>query len=138
MKRTTRREGRRAGARTALGLLLLFARVAAAQTASTGIAADRFVPAVGPASLLQTEAADTTPRGQVASALSVGYLRDPIKLTERFTGTLRSEPVRGQLVMDTSVEFGLPRGLALAVGLPVVLWNDGDRLRGTGVDEARL
>jgi hypothetical protein len=137
MRRTTPLERPRWAPLACAVLSLVTARPAAGQ-ASTGIAADRFVPGVGPAVLLAAEGADTTPRAQVSTAVSLGYLRDPIKLSERFTGALHSEPVRGQLVTDLGAELGVGRGIAVAVGLPVVAWNDGDRLRGTGVDEARL
>jgi len=47
--------------------------------------------------------------------------------------------VREALVGDAALEFGLWRDrLAIAVGVPVALYQDGDRLRGTGVDERAL
>jgi hypothetical protein len=114
------------------------ARAALAEEFSTGIAADRFAPGIGPAVLGSTEGADVTRRGQTSAVLSLSYERDPVRLIGRLTGATVSEPVRGQLAADLSVEFGVLRGLAVAVGLPVVMWNDGDRLRGTGVDERTL
>jgi hypothetical protein len=111
---------------------------AVAQEASTGIPADRFHPGVGPAVLLQTEGADVTARGQVSSAMSLSYARDLLRLYQRLSGVSLSEPVRGQLVTDVSCEFGVGAQIAVAVGLPVILDNDGDRLRGTGIDDAHL
>jgi hypothetical protein len=47
--------------------------------------------------------------------------------------------VRWQFSTDLAAEAGLwKQRLAFSVGVPVVWWQAGDRLRGTGVDEARL
>jgi hypothetical protein len=110
----------------------------AATGASTGIAVDRFVPGVGPAVLLGSEGAETTPRGQVAWAASLGLVRDPLQIQVSGPATVVSHPVRWQLGTDLSVEAGVWRRLALAVGMPAVLYAAGDRLRGTGVDEQPL
>ena len=105
-----------------------------AQTASTGIAADRMRVGIGIASLGQTEGAETTARGEVSMLLGLGYLRDPITLRTIGGGAIVSHPVRQQLVGTLGWEIGLARRFALRVSLPVALWNDGDRLRGTGVE----
>jgi hypothetical protein len=115
--------------------VLLCCTVARAQ--STGIAADRFVPGVGPATLVGGEGAEVTPPKQVALALSLGGVRDPLKLVLR-DGSLLSRPVRWQLATDLAAETGVWRRIAVGVGLPVVWWAAGDRLRGTGVDDAPL
>jgi hypothetical protein len=127
-----------AGLIVGLALASRPAGVALAADYSTGIAADRFVPGIGPAVMGSTEGADVTRRGQASAVLSLSYERDPVRLVGQLTGATISEPVRGQLAADLSVEFGVLRGLAVAVGLPVVMWNDGDRLRGTGVDDRAL
>lgn len=119
-------------------VVLLLAGRALGQEASTGIAADRFAPGVGPLTLFGGEAAEVTPRGEVAWALSLSMLRDPIRLENQLAGEVVSRPVRGQLVGDFAVEIGLWKRLAVAVGMPVVLWADGDRLRSTGVDDQPL
>jgi hypothetical protein len=49
-----------------------------------------------------------------------------------------SRPVRDALVGNVALEFGVWKRLALAVGVPVALWQDGDRLRGTGTSEQGL
>lgn len=106
--------------------------------ASTGIVADRLAPGVGPVTLLGAEGADVTPFGQGSLALSLGLIHDPLHL-DLPSGALLSRPVSWQFSSDLSAEAGLwKRWLAFAVGLPVVWWQAGDRLRGTGVDEAPL
>jgi hypothetical protein len=118
-------------------------QVAAAQSmppmsASTGIAADRFAPGVGPLVLLQGEGAEITPRGELAWALSLSYSRDTLRLTNQFLGDTFSRPVRAQLTADFAAEVGVWKRLAVAIGVPVVLYADGDRLRSTGIDESPL
>jgi hypothetical protein len=116
---------------TAVLLLLLAA-------SSTGIPADRFVPGVGPVTLMGGEGADVTPLGQGALALSFGLVRSPLHL-DLSSGGLLSRPVRWQFGTDLAAEAGLwKQRVALAVGIPVVWWQAGDRLRNTGVDEAPL
>lgn len=119
-------------------LALTLASLAAAQEANPGEAVDRLVPALGPGSLVGVEGAAVTAPGAVSWAASLGLVRDPIRLDRAFGGGLVSRPVRQQLVGDVALEFGFFRRLAVAVGVPVVLYQDGARLRGTGVDEAPL
>jgi hypothetical protein len=129
--------------------LLLWAAAARAQTApapappattptTTGVAADRFTPAVGPGSFLGVEGAPTTAAGAVSWVAALDLGRDPIKLSQAFAGAVVSRPLRDQLVLNVGLEFGIWKRLAVAVGVPVVLYQDGDRLRGLGVDETRL
>jgi hypothetical protein len=113
-------------------LACALSNVALAQTASTGIVADRLRPAIGPTTLAAAEGADPTPSGTLSTVLSLGYLRDPIRL-HASDGSLVSMPVRGQLNGVFGFEVGLPRGFALRASVPVTIVNDGDRLRGTGV-----
>jgi hypothetical protein len=50
-----------------------------------------------------------------------------------------SRPVRWQFGSDLSAEAGLwRRRIAFSVGLPVVWWQAGDRLKGTGIDDRDL
>ncbi|HVQ26701.1 MAG TPA: hypothetical protein VMV01_16045, partial [Planctomycetota bacterium] len=116
-----------------LGLVVGAVASARAQEASTGIAADRLRPAIGPTTLAGVEGADTTARGRVSVMAALGYLREPITLRTG-DGALVSRPVAAQLVGSFGFEVGLPRGLALRATVPVVMVNDGDRLRGTGQD----
>jgi hypothetical protein len=127
--------------KTAVLCLLLLAPLLLAspvRAASTGIAVDRLVPGVGPDTLIGVEGGSVTPFGQGALARSLSLLRDPIRLVLP-SGDLLSRPVRDQLVTDLSAEAGLwSDRLAVAVGLPIVYWQDGDRLRGTGASEQKL
>lgn len=123
----------RAARWSVLALCWVVASGASAQEASTGIAADRMRPGIGMSALGQTEAAETTPRGEVSMMLALGYLREPITLRTPDDGLLVSRPVRQQLVGNVAWEVGLPRRFALRLSLPVAMWNDGDRLRGTGI-----
>jgi len=116
-----------------LVLLLLSGAPARAQEASTGIVADRLRPGLGPATLAAAEGAETMSAGRLSTMLALGYLRDPVVLRARADGALVAVPVRQQLTGSFGWEVGLPRGFALRASLPVVLVNDGDRLRGTGV-----
>lgn len=112
---------------------LLIAAVAQAQEANPGIAAERFAPAVGPTALVGVEGAAVTPPGAVSWAASLDLLHDPIKLLQAYRGDVVTRPVRDQLVGDVALEFGIWKRLAVAVSVPVVLYQDGDRLQGTGV-----
>jgi hypothetical protein len=106
--------------------------------ASTGIVADRLVPGVGPVTLISAEGAEVTALGQGSLVLSLGLIRDPLRL-QLPSGELLSRPVRWQFSTDLSAEAGLwRRRIAFSLGLPVVWWQAGDRLQNTGVDEAPL
>jgi hypothetical protein len=123
--------------RAALVVALLAGSAAHAQT--TGIAVDRFVPALGPASLVGVEGAAVTPAGAVSFVASVDALGDAIELRTATTGAAVSEPVDYALVANVALEFGIwKHWLALAVGVPVVLYQTGDRLQGTGTSERPL
>lgn len=125
--------------RAALVVALVAVSLAAhAEEANPGVAVERFVPALGPASLVGVEGAATTPAGAVSWAASLDGLHDPIVLRGAFTGQTVSRPVSDALVGDVALEFGLWKRLAVAIGVPVVLWQQGDRLQGTGVDERAL
>jgi hypothetical protein len=102
------------------------------------VAADRLAPAIGPASFIGVDGAATTPLRAVSWAASLGLVRDPIKLTRAYAGGVVSRPVHDQLVANVALEFGVWKRLAVALGVPVVLYQDGERLRGLGVDEQPL
>ncbi|HEX6835811.1 MAG TPA: hypothetical protein VF334_04525 [Polyangia bacterium] len=117
---------------------LMVACVAHAQTATTGVPAERFSPAVGPTALVGVEGAAVTPAGALSWAASVDAVGDPINLRTAFTDMRLSEPVDYALVADLALELGVWKRLALAVGVPVVLYQQGDRLQGTGTSERAL
>ncbi len=125
--------------RAALVVAMMAASLAHAQSATTGVAVERFAPALGPTALVGVDGAAVTPAGAVSFAAGLDVLQDPITLRTAYVGDLVSRPVRDALVGDVALELGLWRQrLAVAVGVPVVLYQDGDRLRGTGVDERAL
>jgi hypothetical protein len=68
----------------------------------------------------------------------LGLVRDPITLHRAYAGGLVAHPVRDQLIADVAFELGVWKRLAVALGAPVVLYQDGSRLRGLGVDETAL
>jgi hypothetical protein len=125
-------------ARAAAALLACACATAHAQSASTGIAVDRLTPAVGPNGFAGIEGGATTPAGAVSWMGSLGFLRDPIVLERAFGGGVVTRPVHEQLTTQVALEYGVWRRLAVLVGVPVVLYQDGDRLRGLGLDDARL
>src|SRR3954463_4456288 len=107
------------------------AHAQSATTATTAIPAERFSPAVGPASLVGVEGAAVTPAGAVSWAGSLGGGGRPLTLRRAFGGgEVVTYPVRQALVTDVALEFGLWKRIAAAVGVPVVLFQSGDRLRG--------
>lgn len=119
-------------------VVAVVAASAAAHAQTTGVPAERFAPAVGPTALVGVEGAAVTPAGALSWAASVDALGDPISLHGAYTGAPVSEPVDHALVADLALEFGVWKRLALAVGVPVVLYQQGDRLRGTGASERAL
>jgi hypothetical protein len=118
--------------------LTLLGRAAAAPPTTTAIPAERFVPALGPSALIGIEGAGVTPWGQTSFAVGLDVLHDPITLTVATTGAMVTRPVRDQLVGDLALEVGFYKRLAVAIGVPVVLYQRGDRLQGTGTDEQPL
>src|SRR4051794_15640134 len=91
---------------------LMTASVARAQsaplTATTAIPAERFSPAVGPASLVGVEGAAVTPPGAVSWVGSLGWVDRPLTLRRAFGGGEEvTHPVRQALVTDVALEFGL-------------------------------
>jgi hypothetical protein len=129
----------------AAALLLLFAGAARPQTpppsappsASTGIAADRYAPAIGPGAWLGGDGAMTTPAWELSWAASLSHVGSPLRLL-RPDGTPFSQPVSSQTTFDAGLELGLWKRLAVAVGVPIIVEARGDRLRGTGVSERVL
>jgi len=107
-------------------------------TACTGVAVDRFAPGIGPAALLGSEGAATTPFLKMSVAASLSFIADPLRLENRFTGELVSRPVREQLALDLGAELGLWKRIAFAVGAPFILHAAGDRLAGTSDDTRPL
>ncbi len=100
---------------------------------ATGIAADRFVLAPGPSAFGQVEGAPVAPAGQVWITGLASGSGHPLRLVNRFTGALIAEPVAYRTTLDLGAEVGVWRKrLALGIGIPLAVWQQGDRLQTTG------
>lgn len=109
----------------------LFPTLATAQ--STGVAADRFVPAPGPSPFGQVESARVPIAGQLFLAGSLSAIGNPIVLRSLATGLDVATPVRQRVTLDLGAELGVFRKrLAIGFGLPLALYQAGDRLQRTG------
>jgi hypothetical protein len=103
---------------------------------ATGIAADRFVPAIGPSAFGQVEGAPVAPAGQLWLTGYASALGQPLRLRDALTGVEVAEPVRYRVNMDLGAELGVFRKrLALGIGMPIALWQIGDRLAATGASD---
>ena len=121
-----------------LAFTLTLTHLAHADANSTGIAADRFSPGIGPLTLFGGEAAEVTPFAQLSWVVSLSLQRDPLKLSTQLGGEVIARPVHDQLVSDVGLEAGFWNRFAIGLGVPAVLYADGDRLRGTSADDAPL
>src|SRR5260370_39217173 len=90
-------------------------RASAQVKTTTAVAAERFVPALGPASLLGIEGTSVTPWGQTSFAVAVDELRDAIALATVNTGAAVSRPGHDPLVGDLGLEAGLDKPHAIAL-----------------------
>ncbi len=103
---------------------------------STGIAADRFTPAPGPSAFGQVEGAPVAPAGQVWVTGMASAIGHPFRLRSALTQEQVAEPVAYRVSLDLGAEVGVFRKrLALGLGVPVALWQTGDRLQATGSAE---
>lgn len=127
----SRRSAWRPALACATALCALSLKVHAAAT--TGIAVDRLAPAPGPSAFVQVEGAAVAPAGQLWTAAALSTLARPLVLLNSFTGEVAGVPVQTRVTLDLGAEVGIWRKrLALGFGMPVVLWQDGDRLQRTG------
>ena len=116
------------------------ASAAHAQSASTGVAVERFVPALGPTALVGVEGAAVTPAGRgivggVASTSSAIRSR----CGRRYTGARVSRAgalTRSSATWRSSSACG--SGWRSPSACRWSLYQDGDRLRGTGTSERAL
>lgn len=104
--------------------------------ATTATPADRLTPSIGPG-LISVEAATTAAPKQVFWLAHLGWLSHPLEL-RLANSTYTVTPVRDVMAMTVGAELGLFRGFSLQALWPIVLFQTGDRLRGTGIDETRL
>ncbi len=118
----------------AIGALL--ATTLAHAEATTALPADRLVPAIGPG-LVSVELAATPPPREIWWMASFGWAHQPLRLGIAGS-SVRIDPVRDVTTLNLGASFGIWRGLALEGLWPIVLFQTGDRLRGTGLDETPL
>lgn len=123
--------------RVLVAVAALASSSARAQGIATGIAADRFVPAVGPGAMISVEGGGAPDAGEVAMAVSLGYLARPLTLGNRVTGEVVSRPVSAAVDGDLAAEVGLTRWLALGLGIPITLASRGQRLAGLDSGDER-
>lgn len=111
--------------------------VCAQTVTSTGIAVERFVAAPGPSAFGQVEGGKVATAGQVwftGMATGAGQL---LRLRSALTQEPVAEPVSYRVTLDLGAEFGVWRNrLAVGFGVPVAVWQIGDRLRATGSPDA--
>jgi hypothetical protein len=123
------------GSRAAL-LLALAALGASApvHAQSTGIAVERFAPAVGPSSFGQVESAAVPLPDQLWLSAGLLGIGRPLVLNNALTGAEVAVPVAYRTTLDLAGEVGLWRQrLSIGMGVPISLWQTGDRLQMTGV-----
>lgn len=113
-----------------LGFLLW---AAPAQAQSTGIAAERMSFQSGPSAFYQVEGAQVAAPRQIwlhSGAIAVSH---PLRIRNQASGELLSTPIDYRVTLDLGGELGLwKERLAVAVGIPVAVWQNGDRLQSLG------
>lgn len=112
------------------GILLSASKVCAQ---STGIAAERMFFQSGPSAFFQVEGAQVAAPRQIWLHSAAVVISHPLRLRNQYTGELLSTPVDYRVTLDLGGELGLWKDrLALGIGLPVAVWQIGDRLISTG------
>lgn len=106
--------------------------------ADTGFSVERFTPAPGNTSFLSMDHADALPHGAMSFTASASLMSRPIALRELDDDDLATVPVDNRLGLDLSFAYGLGARFQAGIALPVVVYQDGDRLRDIGLDETGL
>lgn len=113
--------------------LLLFCRLSSANAQTTGIAVERMFLQSGPSAFFQVQGAEVAAPSSLWLHSAVLLLSSPLVLRHRYTGELLAVPVKHRVTLDVGGELGLwKQRLSMTFGLPVALWQDGDRLQNTG------
>lgn len=114
-----------------LAVVAVLPTVADAQT--TGIAVERMFFQSGPSAFYQVQGAE------VAAPLSLWLhagalvMQKPLTFQHQFTRETLAVPVDHRVTLDVGAELGLwKERLSLRLGLPVAMWQNGDRLQRTG------
>ncbi len=106
---------------------------------STGIAAERMMFHSGPSAFYQVEGGEVAAPRELWLHSAVSLLSNPLRLRQRYTGELLATPVSYRVTLDLGGELGLwKKRLSLGVGLPVALWQNGDRLQATGGNDVSV
>jgi hypothetical protein len=125
---------RRARGRLQVAALLLCARVASAQTSlvphQPDFSVERLTPAPGPGVAWQVEDAQIG----MAFALVTSLEARPLVIRDVLMQTTLIEPVALRLDLDLTGSLSFGR-FQIGAGLPIVAFQDGDRLRGLDLGE---
>ena len=106
---------------------------------STGIAAERMMFHSGPSAFYQVEGGEVAAPRELWLHSAASLLSNPLRLRQRYTGELLATPVSYRVTLDLGGELGLwKKRLSLGVGLPVALWQNGDRLQATGGNDVSI
>jgi hypothetical protein len=114
-------------------LAAMFAVPRSGHAQDTGIAVERFAPAAGPSAFGQIESAAVPVPAQLWLTGGLLTIGRPLVLRSAVTGEEIAVPVRNRVTLDLGAELGLWRQrLSIGVGIPLAVWQAGDRLQKTG------
>jgi len=119
-----------------VAVCLLPVGAASADTLSTGINLERFVPGVGPGALLGIDGA-AAPARRFSLVASLDEAHGLLAIRNRLTGDFVSNPLRSLLAVDVAGEVSIGRRVSVGVGVPLALGMTGDRLAGLGLGDER-
>jgi hypothetical protein len=131
---------RRAFAALALAAFVAFAPGAALAQVPTirhdaAFAVERLTPSPGPGVFVQVEDGDVAEAGAWSAAATLSFASRPLVVRHIQTGAVLSEPVRTHTQLDLGAAIGVGHAAQVALALPVVLYQSGDRLRGLDLPE---
>jgi hypothetical protein len=116
--------------------LVATASPAAAQS-RPAFSVERFTPAPGPGGFGAVEDFDVLPAWNWTTGVWVSQMARPIVLRDATSGDDAGTPVTWRLGMEAHAAIGLAPRYQLGVAVPWAV-QDGDRLAGTGLDDAPL
>lgn len=104
-----------------------------ARAQATGIAVERMTFQTGPSAFFQVEGGMVAAPRELWLHSAALVLSHPLRLHNRYTGEPLAMPVQYRVTLDLGGELGLwKKRLSLGFGLPVAVWQNGDRLQPTG------
>ena len=104
----------------------------------TGFSLERFVPPAGNTPFLALDHADVLPHLTYSGSASLSLMSRPLVLRDIFDDELATVPVATRMGLDMSAALGLGSRFQVSLGVPLVLYQSGDRLRDIGLDETEL